>query len=190
MPWGLKRYQQARHLHFITFSCYHRAPRLRAPQARDVFVAALEQARRWYGFYVVGYVVMPEHVHLLISELQDKNPSAVMQALKLGFARRVLASGKRRNPAQASFFDHTHKHIWQKRFYDFNVWTEHKCIEKLRYIHRNPVTRGLVERPEDWPWSSFRHYMTGEAGVVEIESKWTAGRRERMGISLPVRGND
>ena len=52
-------------------------------------------------------------------------------------------------------------------------------MEKLRYIHRNPVMRGLVETPEDWAWSSFRHYVSGEAGVVEIESEWAARRRER-----------
>ena len=53
------------------------------------------------------------------------------------------------------------QHIWQKRFYDFNVWTEHKRIEKLRYMHRNPVNRGLVASPELWRWSSFRAYWGG-----------------------------
>jgi putative transposase len=69
--------------------------------------------------------------------------------------------------------------FWQARYYDFNVFTERKHIEKLRYIHRNPVKRGLVERPEDWQWSSFRHYATGERGTVEIESIWTAALREQ-----------
>jgi putative transposase len=72
--------------------------------------------------------------------------------------------------------------FWQARYYDFNVWGERKFVEKLRYIHRNPVQRGLVERPEDWEWSSFRHYSTGEASPVEIESQWTAHRREQAGI--------
>ncbi len=62
MPWGLKRYQQARCLHFITFSCYRREPLLATPRARDTFEAELERVRRWYGFFVSGYVVMPEHV--------------------------------------------------------------------------------------------------------------------------------
>jgi hypothetical protein len=93
----------------------------------------------------------------VIGEPQEKNPSTVMQALKLGFARRVLAEAKRkRNPAQSTLFEHTLEHIWQKRFYDFNVWTERKRIEKLRYMHRNPVKRGLVASPELWHWSSFR----------------------------------
>jgi putative transposase len=73
------------------------------------------------------------------------------------------------------------KHLlrfWQVRYYDFPVWSEAKRIEKLRYIHRNPVKRGLVEGPEDWRWSSFVHYAMGTEGVVEIESQWTARRRE------------
>jgi putative transposase len=67
------------------------------------------------------------------------------------------------------------------------VWTEAKRTEKLRYLHRNPATRGLVARPEDWEWSSFRHWATGVEGVVEIESQWTARKRERMGTQLTVK---
>jgi putative transposase len=68
--------------------------------------------------------------------------------------------------------------FWQIRYYDFNVFTDKKRIEKLRYMHRNPVVRGLVAKPEDWRWSSFRHYATGIEGDVEIESFWTAWKRE------------
>ena len=64
LPWGLGRYQQTRQLHFVTFSCYHRKPFLADPQVRDLFVRTLETVRRWYGFRLIGYVVMPEHVHL------------------------------------------------------------------------------------------------------------------------------
>jgi len=176
MPWGLKRYQQAGHLHFLTFSCYHRAPLLGTARARDVFVQALEQARRWYGFYVVGYVVMPEHVHLLISEPERGSLALALQMLKQ-WASQKLGGGSR-TP------------FWQPRYYDFNVWSERKRVEKLRYLHRNPVSRGLAATPEDWAWSSFRHYLTGEEGAVEIESRWTAQRRERMGIYLRVRGRE
>ena len=69
----------------------------------------------------------------------------------------------------------------QPRYYDFNVWSERKRVEKLRYLHRNPVKRGLVASPEDWVWSSFWHYVTGEDGAVEIESQWTARKRQRLG---------
>jgi putative transposase len=76
--------------------------------------------------------------------------------------------------------------FWQARYYDFNVWSERKRLEKLNYMHMNPVRRGLVTRPEDWQWSSFRHYATGCEGIVEIESEWTARRRERLGLTPKV----
>jgi putative transposase len=168
---NLTRYYGAGNLHFITCSCYRRQPLLGTTRRRDLFLTVLEQARKRYEFVVVGYVVMPEHVHLLISEPQIKNPSTVMQALKLGFARRVLAQARRRrNPSQASLFEHAPQHIWQKRFYDFNVWSARKRAEKLRYMHRNPVQRGLVASPELWRWSSFRAYSLGEPGPVRVNA--------------------
>jgi putative transposase len=144
---------------------------LGTPARRDLFLTVLEQVRRRYSFVLVGYVVMPEHIHLLISEPQERNPSTVMQALKLGFARRVLARKKRgQNSAQGRLFEYAPQHVWQKRFYDFNVWSERKRIEKLRYMHRNPVKRGLVESPELWRWSSFRAYSLGETGPVAVNA--------------------
>jgi putative transposase len=172
MPRGLKRHQEARDLHFITFSCYHREPLLASSCAMHQFEVALELSRVLYDFYVTGYVVMPEHVHLLISEPQRGTVASAVQAIKQSVARRLIGG---------------REHFWQARYYDFNVWSEHKFVEKLRYIHRNPVQRGLVERPEEWDWSSFRHYANGDAGPVEIESYWTARRREQMGIFATVR---
>jgi putative transposase len=172
MPWGLKRYQQSRDLHFITFSCYRRQPLLGNASAKGLFQQALEQMRRQHGFWVTGYVVMPEHVHLLVGEPKRATLARALQALKQSVARRLIAG---------------HPHFWQARYYDFNVCTQNKRIEKLRYVHRNPVKRGLVEKPEDWEWSSFRHYATGVEGVVEIESEWTGRRRERIGMPLRVK---
>jgi putative transposase len=68
--------------------------------------------------------------------------------------------------------------FWQKRYYDRNVRDEDEFKVKLRYLHRNPVKRGLVTNPADWKWSSFRHCALREVGVVEIESQWTASDRE------------
>jgi putative transposase len=117
---------------------------------------------------VLGYVVMPEHVHLLVSEPEKEQLSIAIQALKQSVARRLALRSA--------------EPFWQARYYDFNLWSNRKRVEKLRYIHRNPVARGLVARPEDWKWSSYRHYLTGVEGRVEIESEWTARRREQMGI--------
>jgi len=188
MPWGLKRYQQTRQLHFVTFSCYHRRPLLADPQARGMFVQTLETVRRWYGFWLIGYVVMPEHVHLLLSEPERKNLALVLQMLKQMVCRKLRppsVGGPSYREAKGG--DVQPQPFWQARYYDFNVWSEQKRVEKLRYIHRNPVKRGLAERPEDWIWSSFHHYLTGEEGVVEIESHWTAAKREKQGIFPTIR---
>lgn len=164
MPSRLKRYQTEGHSHFLTFSCYHRLPKLNDDRARIVFEQMLEAIRRRHRFFVFGYVLMPEHVHLLLTE-PEVYPLATSLSVLKGETAKVLKSG----PLP----------FWQTRYYDFNVLTQVKFVEKLRYIHRNPVTRGLVEKPEDWPWSSFRHWARGEVGRVEIESHWAWDRRER-----------
>jgi putative transposase len=168
MPWGLKRFHESRQLHFLTFSCFHRRPNFPTPNSRTTFESSLERVRQDYGLRVYGYVVMPEHVHLLVSEPERDTLARALQSLKQSVARRLALRAA--DP------------FWQARYYDFNVWSEMKFVEKLRYIHRNPVKRGLVAQPEDWAWSSFRHYLTGETSAVEIESQWTACRREQLGI--------
>jgi len=89
MPAGLRRYYGKGHLHFITFSCYRRLPLLKSARARDLFVRELARAREELGFRLVGYVVMPEHVHLLMSEPESGTPSTVLQKLKLRVARKM-----------------------------------------------------------------------------------------------------
>ena len=177
MPRRLRRYYGSGYLHFITTSCYQRRPLLGSQENRDLFLRVLEHVRKRYRFKVAGYVVMPEHVHLLIGEPERGNPSTVMQALKQGFARRLLGKLRVRADArQLGFWKELVDagHVWQSRFYDFVVWTEGKRIEKLRYMHRNPVKRGLVAEPEQWAWSSFRHYAYGEAGWVLVNEELTA----------------
>jgi len=173
MPSGLHRSYGAHHLHFITCSCYHRLPSLGTAAARDRFLSIVEQTRQRYRFVVVGYVVMPEHIHLLITEPEKGNPSTVMQVLKQRTARALLPRRKRRDPRQRELSgEELRRAFWQERFYDFNVWTTKKRVEKLRYMHRNPVKRGLVQSPEQWRWSSYRFYLLGEAGPVGINEGW------------------
>jgi REP-associated tyrosine transposase len=144
-----RRYGQ-HHLHFITCSCYQRKPLLGTTRRRDVFLEILADVRSQRGFFLVGYVVMPEHVHLLISEPPNSTPSTIMQVVKQRVAR--AARTKDGEP------------FWQRRFYDFNVWTRKKRFEKLHYMHMNPVKRGLVADPGQWAWSSYRYYQYGEPG--------------------------
>ena len=174
MPSGLHRTYGANHLHFITCSCYHRLPLLDSAENRDLFLSILEQTRQRYRFVVVGYVVMPEHIHLLLTEPEVGTPSTVMQVLKQRTARALLPPRTRSNPRQRDLFgDEPKRSFWQERFYDFNVFTTKKRVEKLKYIHQNPVKRGLVESPEDWRWSSYRSYLLNEAGPVRVNTGWT-----------------
>jgi putative transposase len=177
MPTGLRRYYGAGDLHFITCSCYHREPWLDSDERRDLFLNILEEVRKEHRFVVLGYVVMPEHFHLLMSEPQVETPSTAMQSVKQRFAQRVVPRRRQRVPRSLRFLQGAGlpktrvaqpMPIWQPRFYDFNLWTEHKRIEKLHYMHRNPVTRGLVDEPEQWRWSSYRSYAFGEVGLVRI----------------------
>jgi putative transposase len=173
MPAGLHRTYGAHHLHFITCSCYRRLPFFRSARARYRFLSLLEQTRQRYRFVVAGYVVMPEHVHLLITEPEVGTPSTVMQVLKQRTARALLPRRKRRDPRQRDLFaEETHRAFWQARFYDFNVWTTKKRVEKLRYMHRNPVKRGLVDSPEQWRWSSYRFNLLDEPGLVRVNQGW------------------
>jgi putative transposase len=151
MPTGLRRYQQEGDDHFITFSCYHRLPYLGTPESRNLFLNSLESTRKRYDFQVLGYVVMPEHVHLLLSEPPEPPLSKALQSLKLSVS-------KLSQP----------KPFWQTRYHDFNVLTHNKRVEKLKYMHRNPVVRGLVATPEDWQWSTYRFYAQEAPTPVQV----------------------
>jgi putative transposase len=166
MPRGLVRYHHTGNFHFITFSCFHRLPHLNSVIACNLFEDGLERTRKSRRFVVAGYVVMPEHVHLLIGEPINGTISGVIHDLKLSVTLR-----------------RSERPFWQARYYDFNVHTSEKRVEKLRYMHRNPVKRGLVAKPKDWKWSSFLHYATGKKGVVQIETEWTGAKR---GFDLPT----
>jgi putative transposase len=155
MVFGLKRFQDEGDLHFITFSCFRRHAYLESATEKDLFVEGFEHIRKSYELDVVGYVVMPEHVHLLLSEPHVKSLCVALQALKLSVVRRTERG-----------------QFWQARYYDFNVYSDNKRFEKLDYMHWNPVKRGLVQRMEDWPWSSYLFYRTGHQGRVFVNSGW------------------
>ncbi|MFY9674871.1 MAG: transposase [Terriglobales bacterium] len=192
MPSGLRRFQQTRRSHFVTFSCYRRQRKFRTPDIYDLFVQTLEDMRGLFSICVYGYVVMPEHVHLLLSEPEQGTLADAIHYLKLSFAKRVRSGvskvsahktdaslGRHRTLESGSF--------WEKRYYDRNVRDASEFSIKLRYLHRNPVKRGLVSDPAEWKWSSFRHYALREVGVVEIESELTARDRETEAQGGPPR---
>jgi len=178
MPRRLHRYYGSGYAHFITTKLLPAAALPGESAEPGLFLRVLEQVRRRYGFVVIGYVVMPEHIHLLIGEPERGNPSVVMQAVKQGFARRLRRRLRMRSdPRHCGLWsiDTDKAHVWQRRFYDFVVWSERKRTQKLLYMHHNPVMRGLVLEPGQWRWSSFRHYAYGERGPVLVNEQRPRG---------------
>ena len=139
-----------------------------------MFVRELARVRAEWGFQLIGYVVMPNHVHLLMSEPVKGTPSKVIQVLKQRVSRKMRKRKEDGALEQREFaFGESAEELqafWQARFYDFNVYKSGKVKEKLNYMHANPVIRGLVKHPKDWPWSSWGYWMKGEAGLIGIDS--------------------
>jgi putative transposase len=173
MTQGLRRRYGTGNLHFITCSCYRRLPLLATARSRDRFVKILAEVRAQYQFALVGYVVMPEHIHLLISEPKKGTPADVMQVLKQKVSRALRRRQRKRVPtSQLCLWEEEPvalRSFWQRRFYDFNVWSRRKKVEKIAYKHRNPVQRGLVTHPQDWRWSSYAGYERRGEGLIAID---------------------
>ena len=167
MPKGLVRLQQTGHSHFVTFTCYRRLPHLADGQACSVVLRALENTRRRYGLRVYGFALMPEHVHLLLNEPERGTLAFALQSLKSASAR--MARSGEMEVGNGPF--------WQARYYDRYMRDYAEFSEKLQYLHRNPVKRGLCASPEQGPWSSFRHYLSGADVGVALESKWAVRAR-------------
>jgi putative transposase len=174
MPKNLRRVIGRGDLHFITFCCYQRRALLATEHARNLAVQILGETRGKFGFALVGYVIMPEHVHLLIGELTSVPPAIVMQVFKQRVSLLMRERGRKERREIAPPFVEAQevntelRRFWQRRYYDFNVYTRAKMREKLEYMHGNPVAEKLVEHPKDWAWSSWTYYATGD-GLLTMD---------------------
>lgn len=170
MPTGLRRITGRGDLHLITFCCYQRRTLLGSVAAKNAAIKILEEVRRRYRFVIIGYVFMPEHVHLIISEPPSCKPATVLQVFKRRLSRKLR--GKKRGKKQLSLGlaegDAGLRRFWQRRYNDFNLYSRAKVMEKLHYMHSNPVKAKLVEHPGDWPWSSWCFYYRGE-GLLKMD---------------------
>jgi len=159
MPYGLKRFQKAEALHFITFSCFHRLPFLEIPNCKETIEVALEQTRARHHARVYAYVLMPEHIHLLVNE-----PPMILLDQFLKALKQITSRKMRGGRSQ----------FWQHRYFDANIHGEKARSEVIRYIHRNPVKRGLVASPEHYRWSS------STTTLLESEESWKSSRIGRQ----------
>jgi len=168
-------------LQFITDSTYRRTRLFDSQRFRSSFVEVLGRLRQEMGFLLVGWVLMPEHYHLLFRPQPAESTSAIMQALNKQTAQGILQTlrghqqhawcGKmlanlRLPPTVHSDAQYR---FWQRRFYPFNVYSEKKHLEKLDYMHNNPVSRKLVDSPDQWPWSSFRFYYLNDSSILRMD---------------------
>jgi REP-associated tyrosine transposase len=177
----LRRYYGQNHLHFLTTGTYRRARVFDSERFKRRFIATLGKLRSELDFLIVGYVLMPEHIHLLLWPGERANPSQIMQKLEGRTARFILKALREnrenswcqrmlgRFTLPSTVHDEAHFRVWQRRFYDMNIWTEKKILEKLNYMHNNPVQRSLVKEPGEWPWSSWRFYYLEDASLLAMD---------------------
>ena len=151
----------------------NRRPHTPGVCASRALIRILADVRRKYQFRILGYVVMPEHVHWLISEPASGTPSKVMQVLKQRVSRRLRGKARRRNLSQLPLWSAGSPSelggFWQRRFYDFNVFSKKEGLEKLQDMHWNPVKRNLVRGPQHWPWSGFNFYWKKGTVLLEMD---------------------
>ncbi len=170
----LKRRETPNHSRYLTFSCYKRRPFFDSDQLKREFTTEIARARKRHSFKLFAWVIMPEHVHLLIkTDVACAPVPAILRSLKAEFAKRTLAEWRRastRPDPWASPKKCDCVHFWQRGGgYDRNIFSCDELIEKTRYIHANPVRRGLATYPTDWPWSSARWYQRHSSPLLEMD---------------------
>ncbi len=169
------------HYHYLTENTYRRARIFDSDRFRHKFVQTLDELRTELGFKIFAYVLMPEHCHLLLWPSTAANPSQIMQKLSertANFTLRNLRENlaypwcqkmRKRFELPATVHHHAHYRVWNRRGYDMNICSGKKQNEKIDYIHNNPVARGLVAHPGDWPWSSWRFYYREDRSLLAMD---------------------
>ncbi len=158
-------------MRFVTFSCHRRLPLLGHPAIRDLLAAELSATRQTYRFELFAWVVMPEHVHILLRP-REGALTEVLRGLKTSVAKQVVARWRQlQAPILAEILTSAGtSRFWQKGGgFDRNVRNLSEFCREVRYVHHNPVERGLAAAPQDWKWSSARWWMGERSGTVECD---------------------
>lgn len=153
--WGTAR--------FVTFSCYQRLPSLNVSDAKQIVIEELDRARQKHKFKLIGYVLMPEHVHLVLLPPDEMKLGLVIREIKSRSAKQYFQVARVARPDAKRVF-------WLRRCYDHNCRNIDTVREKVRYCHKNPVTRGLVSHPSEWRWSSYNYYHGSEDVPLRMDS--------------------
>jgi len=166
---------------FITTSTYRRNRLFSCQRFCTTFVDVLRQRREETGFRLMGWVLMPDHFHLLIRPEPPEATVRFMQELKKRSAQQIIAALARnqnhprcrnllsRLRLPPTVHSDSYYRLWQRRYLPFNVFTDRKQLQKLDYMHNNPVTARLVPSPHQWPWSSFRFYYLNDSSLLSMD---------------------
>lgn len=193
----LPKFNETSYVHFVTTKTFENRPIFKDKKCCEILLSDIDFYRNKLGFKLIGYCIMPDHLHLLVwwdvEERKGLTISKIMHDIKNHSARGIvdylypvgrrgpLTSPLKYSSGQGTRATHMgrypsqrmseQKHyIWQPSFYDFNIYSDRKLLQKLDYIHWNSVRAGLCEKPEDWSWSSYCFYAFGKRGKIKIES--------------------
>ncbi len=177
---GLPRFHVEGHVYYITTVVYDRLPIFTRPSFIIPLYDSLNFYRYKQDFKLLGYVIMPDHVHLILWPFGSATPSDIMRDYKKFTATRIIRQAKvEQIEAWTSVFERagletgrSHNKVWQDSYWDVNIYSEPFLRRKLNYLHRNPVRAGLVENPEDYVYSSYRNYVYGESWLIEVDLEW------------------
>jgi putative transposase len=170
-----QRYNVPGNAHELTFTCYRGRPFLSKDRTRGYLVEAIVEAKHKHPFDLWAYVFMPEHVHLLICPHRDVySIAAILRAIKHPVARRAMIYLREHNPEGLAWLATGHRRVpyrfWQAGGgYDHNMTSVETIVKAAKYIHENPVRRGLVAHASEWAYSSARDWETGTSGLLPID---------------------
>ena len=170
----LRHYDNLGTARFITFSCHQRLHLLRDPEAITSLLEEINAARNKYNFALLAYVIMPNHVHLVIYPQPECKVGRVIGEIKSRTAKRIMPMLKARYPelVEKLHVDRDGENrtvLWQRRCFDHNCRSPEDVKEKIDYCHKNPIRAGLVIDPAEYEWSSYRWYLGEENAELRID---------------------
>ena len=164
------------HAHFTTINVYKRIHILENYKFCDLIIENLEYYRKKFQYKLLGYVILPDHLHMIVIPNSRTKYSDVIRDFKKGTAFAVIKrlSNTKNQDLLDKFSLNPVKRdqcrsIWQRKYFDFNIFSGKKFLEKLEYMHNNPVNLRLVKNPEDWKYSSWRNYHLGDSSIISID---------------------
>jgi putative transposase len=170
----LKHYDHDGRVRFVTFCTHKRSPVLTNSIFRKIVLETIDKVWTEYYLTLLAYVIMPEHLHLVVVPPIESKLGLIVGELKRISAKNIHAHLISNNSPLLDKLSAMRNGIqkfalWQRRCYDHNIVTGESIWEKVNYCHNNPVIRGLVKSPDDWEWSSYRWYSGRRDSGIEID---------------------